>query len=109
MESLLPLTLIEPILSLLTGGNGLNATGLINTTSLSGNGTAMPMEMPRDVAGLIAFVSSSKALFDYLKIILLGAVLEMLRRLWSSMSSFSLLDKFTLTATFDSDDISYGQ
>ncbi|VDC03535.1 unnamed protein product [Peniophora sp. CBMAI 1063] len=107
MESLLPLTLIEPILSLITGSNAFNASNLLNTTALAGNGTTGTMEMPKDVAGLIAFVSSSKALFDYLKIIILGAMLEMLRRLWSSLSSFSIFDRFTLTASFDSEDISY--
>ena len=104
----MPLTFIEPILSLVTGSNDLNASGLLNTTALASNGTAGAMEIPKDIAGWIAFVSSSKALFDYLKIIILGAMLEMLRRLWTSVSSFSVFDRFTLTATFDSDDISYG-
>ena len=98
----------ESILSLITGGNVLNASNVLNTTAFVSNGSAGAMEIPKDVAGLIALVSSSKPLFDYLKFVALGALLEIVRRLLTSVMSLNFYDRFTLTATFQSDDISYG-
>jgi len=64
------------------------------------------LKIPTDVSSLIAFIYSFSALRDYLKLIVLGGALETLRRL-SSASYTSLVDRFFITATFDSDDLSF--
>jgi chaperone BCS1 len=80
---------------------------LSNTTQ---NTTAdvTPLKIPTDVSSLIAFVYSFSALRDYLKLIVLGGAFETLRRL-SSASYTSLVDRFFITATFESDDLSFGE
>ncbi len=56
-----------------------------------------------DLASLFAFLSSFGALHDWIKLFLLGTVLETIRRFASQIWS-SLIDSFFLTATFESDD-----
>ena len=66
------------------------------------------MKMPTDLSSLFAFLYSFSALHDYVKLIVLGGAFETLRRLYSA-SYKSLMDRFFITATFESDDSSFGE
>ena len=79
----------------------LNATQNVTADSI-------PLKIPTDLLSLTAFISSFSAIRDYLKLIIIGGAFETLRRL--SFASFtSLLDRFFITATFESDDSSFGE
>ncbi|KAI0033944.1 P-loop containing nucleoside triphosphate hydrolase protein [Vararia minispora EC-137] len=104
MSAFLPLSLLAPIFSLISGNSGGNQ----NLTSFF-NVTAEPVAMPTDFASLFAFISSSKALQDYFKVIVLGSAFETLRRMYYSASSFSLTNWLYTTATFESEDDSFGK
>lgn len=107
MDSLVQLTL--PFLSLL---NNTVLTAAQNSTSMNAtlNATvsATPMKMPTDFSSLITFIYSFSALQDYFKLIVLGGAFETLRRLYSA-SYKGLMDRFLITATFESDDSSFGK
>ena len=66
------------------------------------------MKMPTDFSSLFAFLYSFSSLHDYVKLIVLGGAFETLRRLYSA-SYKSLMDRFFITATFESDDVSFGK
>jgi len=79
----------------------LNATQNVTADSI-------PLKIPTNFSSLIAFVYSFSAIRDYLKFIIIGGAFETLRRL--SFASFtSLMDRFFITATFGSDDSSFGE
>jgi chaperone BCS1 len=82
----------------------------INTTTQNATASATtPMEiLPTDFSSLLAFIYSFSALHDYVKLIVLGGAFETLRRLYSA-SYKSLMDRFFITATFESDDSSFGE
>lgn len=67
---------------------------------------ATPLTIPTDFSSLITFIYSFSALGDYFKLIVLGGAFETLRRLYSA-SFTSLVDRFFITATFESEDLSY--
>ena len=67
-----------------------------------------PMKMPTDFSSLLVFVYSSSALHDYVKLIVLSGAFETLWRLYSA-SYKSLMDRFFITATFESDDVSFSE
>jgi len=112
MASLLQLTsVVQPFLMLLnnsieTSGSQTQNITMFNVTQ---NATAVDtaLKMPTDVSSLITFIYSFSALRDYLKLIVLGGALETLRRLYSASYS-SLVDRFFITATFESEDLSFG-
>jgi len=79
----------------------LNATQNVTADSI-------PLKIPTDFSSLIAFIYSFSALRDYLKLIIIGGAFETLRRLYSA-SFTSLLNRFFITATFESDDPSFGE
>jgi hypothetical protein len=113
MGSLLQLTSAAfPFLMLLN--NSVETPTLPAQNNMSINATqnaatsATPLKLPTDFSSLIAFIYSFSALHDYLKLIVLGGAFETLRRLYSS-SYKSLMDRFYLTATFESDDSSFGE
>jgi mitochondrial chaperone BCS1 len=112
MASLFQLTsVVQSFLMLLN--NGVETSGLqtqnITMFNATQNATAADtaMKMPTDFSSLLAFIYSFSALRDYLKLIVLGGALETLRRL-SSASYANLVDRFFITATFESEDLSYG-
>ena len=114
MASLLQLTsgIVQPFLMQLN--NGVEVSGLQTqniTTMFNATQDAMAadtaLKMPTDFSSLIAFIYSLSALRDYLKLIVLGGAFETLRRL-SSASYTNLVDRFFITATFESEDLSYG-
>jgi chaperone BCS1 len=82
-------------------------TTQLNTTQNATTGST-PLKLPTDFSSLVTFIYSFSALHDYLKIIVLGGALETLRRL-SSASYSGIVDYFFLTATFESDDLSFGE
>lgn len=106
MASLFQLT-IQPLLTLLNASVEapteniafMNATQ--NTTA-----SATPLTMPTTFSSFLAFLYSFSALHDYFKLIVLGGAFETLRRLYSS-SYTNLVNRFFVTATFDSHDISF--
>jgi chaperone BCS1 len=65
------------------------------------------VKVPTDFSSLITFLYSFSALHDYVKLIVLGGAFETLRRFYSS-SYKNLVDRFFVTATFESEDLSYG-
>ncbi|KAH9967184.1 P-loop containing nucleoside triphosphate hydrolase protein [Russula dissimulans] len=78
-----------------------NVTATHNTTA-----SATPFVMPASFSSLITFIYSFSALHDYVKLVVLGGAFETLRRLYSA-SYDNLLDWFFVTATFDSEDLSF--
>lgn len=69
---------------------------------------ATPLKMPNDFSSLLTFIYSFSALRDYLKLIVLGGAFEILRRLYSA-SYESLVNRFFIIVTFESNDTSYGE
>ena len=85
-----------------------NSTFLNATTQNSTASAPTPMKTPTDLSSLFAFLYSFSSLHDYVKLIVLGGAFETLRRLYSA-SYKSLMDRFFITATFESDDVSYSE
>ena len=85
-----------------------NITFINATTQNATASTTTSMKMPTDFSSLIAFIYSFSALQDYLKLIVLGGAFETLRRLYSA-SYNGFMDRFFITATFHSDDSSFGE
>ena len=113
MVSLLQLApVIQPFLVMLNNSFETPTSVAQNSTSFipSQNATAdfTPLKIPTDFSSLIAFIYSFSALRDYLKLIVLGGAFETLRRLYSA-SYTSLVDRFFITATFESEDLSFGE
>ena len=113
MASLFQLTsVVQPFLMLLN--NSIETSGLQTSNITLSNATLnatvddAALKIPTSLASLIAFIYSFSALRDYLKLIVLGGALETLRRL-SSASYTSLVDRFFITATFESEDLSFGE
>ncbi|KAI9458205.1 P-loop containing nucleoside triphosphate hydrolase protein [Lactarius psammicola] len=108
MSSLVQLTtIVQPLLTLLN--NTIETTQDSTLTNITQNATMSdaPLQMPTDFSSLMAFIYSISALRDYFKLIVLGGALETLRRFYSSSYS-SLVDRFFITATFESDDMAFG-
>ena len=85
-----------------------NNTFINATTQNTTASATTPMKMPTDFSSLLAFIYSFSALQDYAKLIVLGGAFETLRRLYSA-SYKNLMDRFFITATFESDDSSYSE
>ena len=86
-----------------------NTFKFINATIQNATASAAtPMKIPTDFSSLLTFIYSFSALHDYVKLIVLGGAFETLRRLYSA-SYKSIMDRFFITATFESDDASYGE
>ena len=112
MVSLLQLTsVIQPFLVMLN--NSVETSSLVAQNYTLSNATQNTtadvtlLKTPTDLPSLIAFIYSFSAIRDYLKLIVLGGAFETLRRL-SSASYTSLVDRFFIVATFESDDLSFG-
>ena len=107
-------SVVLPFLALLNNSVETTTMSAQNNTLIDAttqNGTASvttPMKMPTDFSSLLAFLYSFSALHDYVKLIVLGGAFETLRRLYSA-SYKNLMDRFFITATFESDDASYGE
>ena len=113
MTSLLQLTSVfQPLLMMLNSSvetpNSLSQNATLFNPIQNATAGSTPLKLPTDLTSLITFIYSFSALHDYLKIVVLGGALETLRRL-SSASYTSLTDRFFLTATFESDDLSFGE
>ena len=109
MDSLFRLTSAAlPFLMLLN--NTVENTTLLAHNDSFANATvsATPLKMPTDISSLLTFIYSFSALRDYLKLIVLGGAFETLRRLYSA-SYRNITGRFFITATFDSEDASYGE
>jgi mitochondrial chaperone BCS1 len=72
-------------------------------SNLTTEGTTPNFPAINDLASLWAFLSSFGAVHDWIKLFLLGTVLETIRRFAGQIWS-SCLESFFLTATFESDD-----
>ena len=99
---------IQPLLMLLN--DTAEATLDSTFTNATQNSTTMaePLRMPADFSSLLTLIYSISVLRDYFKLIVLGGALETLRRLY--MASYSgLLDRFFITATFESEDIAFSE
>lgn len=62
---------------------------------------------PTDILSLVTFLLSFSALGDWVKLIVLGGVLETCRRL-AFHFYYKVYNSFFITATFEEDDSSYG-
>ncbi|KAJ8695306.1 hypothetical protein PTI98_007912 [Pleurotus ostreatus] len=83
-----------------------NASGIQNATVANSTISQAPMAIPSDIASLITLLFSFSALRDWIKLIVIGGVLETARR--SVFSVYArLMNSFFITATFDEDDISF--
>ncbi len=101
-------TMIQPLLTLLN--NTVETTQDSTFTNLTQNATVSdaPLRIPTDFSSLMAFIYSISALRDYFKLIVLGGALETLRRFYSASYS-NLMDRFFITATFDSEDMAFSE
>lgn len=113
MASLLQLTSVfQPLLLMLNNSVetpvALSQNATLFNTAQNATAGSTPLKLPTDFPSLVTFIYSFSALHDYLKIVVLGSALETLRRL-SSASYTSLTDRFFLTATFESGDLSFGE
>jgi chaperone BCS1 len=110
MGSLSQLTsVVLPFLALFNDSVETTTMSSQNDTFINATASATtPMKMPTDFSSLLAFIYSFSALHDYVKLIVLGGAFETLRRLYSA-SYKSLMDRFFITATFESDDTSFGE
>jgi mitochondrial chaperone BCS1 len=102
--------LAVPFLAILNGSVETTSTmvqnaALMNATQ-NATATATPLTMPNDLSSLMTFIYSFSALHDYFKLVVLGGAFETLRRFYSSSYS-SLMDRFFITASFESEDISF--
>ena len=112
MASLLPWTsVVQPFLMMLNNSVEtpilLAQNSTLSNATQNATGDATPLTIPTDFSSLITFIYSFSALGDYFKLIVLGGAFETLRRLYSA-SYTSLVDRFFITATFESEDLSYG-
>ena len=105
MDSLFQVTsIIQPLISLLNN----TVEGTLDSTfaNATQNATMSAVPMPTDFSSLMAFIYSISALRDYGKLVVLGGALETLRRIY--LSSYSnILDRFFITANFDSEDLAH--
>ncbi|KAF7308429.1 Mitochondrial chaperone BCS1 [Mycena chlorophos] len=94
-------TIAQQVLSAFNAnGASLNATGSANATT-----TPSPPNLS-DFSSIVAFLFSFGALTDWLKLIVFGGALEMLRRF--AFSTYGkLISSFWITASFHEDDSSY--
>jgi mitochondrial chaperone BCS1 len=103
-------SLVQPLFALLN--STVETTDILDTSFINAtqNATAsiLPLHTQSDFFSLFAIISSFSALRDYLKLIVLGAAFETFRRLYST-SYTSLVDRFFITATFDSEDFAFRQ
>jgi chaperone BCS1 len=105
-------SVVQPILRLFNDNVGTATTPAQNimswnvTATPNATASATPFAIPTSFSSLITFIYSFTALRDYLKLIVLGGALETLRRLYS-VSYHHLMDWFFITATFDSEDVSF--
>lgn len=106
-----PVHLFQTALTIL-GTPGPVSTPQMNAT-LMRNGTepstaVTSLAAPSDLFSMITMLASFSALRDWLKILLVGGVIETCRRLFFG-SWESLIDSFWITVTFDEDDVSYSE
>jgi mitochondrial chaperone BCS1 len=101
-------SVLQPLFALLTSTAETTAIPNASFTNATQNVTAStgPLQIQSDFSSLIAFISSFSG--DYLKFIVLGGAFEALRRLYSA-SYMSLMDRFFITATFESGDFAFGE
>lgn len=85
-----------------------NTFKVINATIQNATVSATAPMIPTDFSSLLTFIYSFSALQDYFKLIVLGGAFETLRRLYST-SYKNFMDRFFITATFESDDPSFGE
>ena len=105
MYSLVQLmTIIQPLLTLLNTTVETTLDSAFTNTTQNATVSDAPLRIPTDFSSLMAFIYSTYAFRDYLKLIVLGGALETLRRFYSASYS-NLVDRFFITATFDSEDI----
>ncbi|KAI0288437.1 P-loop containing nucleoside triphosphate hydrolase protein [Russula brevipes] len=102
--------LAAPFLAMLNSTVETTSTSVLNAALANGTqnatATATPLTMPNDFSSLMTLIYSFSALHDYFKLVILGGAFETLRRFYSSSYS-SLMDRFFITASFESEDISF--
>ncbi|KIP02268.1 hypothetical protein PHLGIDRAFT_96183 [Phlebiopsis gigantea 11061_1 CR5-6] len=102
-----PVELFQQTLVGIMGGNQLNQTlsDVAQNTTVANPTTPSPAK-PLNIPALLSFLLSFSALQDWLKLIVIGGVIETCRRfglkLWSS-----LVESFWITACFDERDTCY--
>ncbi|KAG7090230.1 hypothetical protein E1B28_011830 [Marasmius oreades] len=114
----LPLQQVLSGILKMTDASGLNATeiisGILNATSSSSNhteGTTLNTSlfsgsMPANILALFPLLFSFGALSGWVKIFLIGGLVETCRR-WFGLFYENAVDSFYMTAVFDEDDVSY--
>ncbi|KAI0769155.1 P-loop containing nucleoside triphosphate hydrolase protein [Irpex lacteus] len=98
-----PVQLIQAsLVGLLQGGQS-NVTASTNSTEPTPGSTGLP---PLNFSSIVSFLLTFAALRDWLKLIVIGGVIETCRRggmrLWATF-----VESFWLTACFDENDVSY--
>jgi hypothetical protein len=112
-----PTSIVRPLLTfrLLPVNNSIETTTDPNepftnvtekATVSTPSASLVPTQTATDLSSMIASISSFSALRDYMKLFVLGGTFEALRRLYSASSS-SLVERFLIRASFDSEDDVY--
>jgi hypothetical protein len=100
------LQVLQQLFTVFTGINNVNNSTLVGASNVTASGVS-PLTIPTDLSSLLAFLFSFSSLRDWLKLIVIGGVVETSRRL--SISAYhNLIEALWLTAYFDEDDYSYG-
>ncbi|TFY66502.1 hypothetical protein EVG20_g4583 [Dentipellis fragilis] len=100
--------LLRPFLAALNNGTLENLANLTNGTDFSDLTGAVQQTtgFPTDITSLFKFIYSFGALRDWLRLIVIGGVLEMCRRLYFHYYD-AFVDSFFITADFESDDLTF--
>jgi chaperone BCS1 len=77
------------------------------TAAAAATASATPLGMPTDLSGLFALLLSFSALRDWMKLAILGGLLEFFRR-FAYMGYNKLVASFFIRAVFEDQDSSYG-
>jgi hypothetical protein len=87
-----------------TDPNEMFTNAIEKTTTSTPTESLMPTRS--DISSMITSIPSFSALRDYMKLIVLGGAFEGLRRLYSASYS-SIVKRFFITASFESEDDAY--
>ncbi|KAJ7472309.1 hypothetical protein B0H11DRAFT_2195949 [Mycena galericulata] len=96
-----------PLVQQLLSGFASSTTNIsASATSATATATATPLTMPTDISSLLTLLLSFSALRDWMKLAILGGVIEMCRRfVFGGYHKF--INSFFITACFEEQDASY--
>ena len=99
---------VQPLLTLLNDTAETTVESTFTNATQNATTLAAPLQIPTNFSSLMTLIYSISALRDYFKLVVFGSALETLRRIY--LTSYSnLLDRFFITATFESEDVAFSE